>query len=113
MSFEEFQKSARLYVIGALEDNEIREFEKRASKIWPEGRGFHHRMLSAARSIRAQPSTCEVIPGLEGRLMKMVRERKQGRPGLQRKARGGDFLTRQAKRGSQSNSRRMNSWRNP
>ena len=76
MSFEEFQNRARLYVIGALEDNESREFEKARAKFGQKAEDFHHRMLSAARSVRTQPATGETSEALKERLMKMVRERK-------------------------------------
>mgnify|MGYP003694404629 CR=1 FL=1 len=34
MSFEEFQNRARLFVVGALEPDEMAEFENCAPRIW-------------------------------------------------------------------------------
>ncbi|MGB8341297.1 MAG: hypothetical protein WCE51_06890 [Chthoniobacterales bacterium] len=81
MSFEEFQKSARLYVIGALEDNEIREFEKARAKFGQKAEAFVtecYRLHEAfALSLRPAKSS----QALKERLMKMVHERKkQGVP---------------------------------
>ena len=52
MKFEEFQNQSRLYVIGALEPEEMEEFE-RERKSWAKRRKIHHTMLRITRSIRA------------------------------------------------------------
>ena len=40
MSFKEFQNRARLYVIGALENGEFREFEKARRRFGEEAENF-------------------------------------------------------------------------
>ena len=77
MSFKEFQNRARLYVIGALEDAETREFEEARAKFGQEAEDFItecYRLHEAfALSLRPAKSS----EALKERLMKMVRERKQ------------------------------------
>ena len=77
MSFEEFQDRARLYVIGALEDGESREFENARQQFGQEAEDFItecYRLHEAfALSLRPAKSS----DALKERLMKMVRERKE------------------------------------
>ena len=47
MNFSEFQNQSRLYVIGALEAEELEEFEKARKKFGKKGR-IHHQMLCIA-----------------------------------------------------------------
>ena len=78
MSFEDFQNRARLYVIGALENGESREFEEARSRFGQKAEAFItecYRLHEAfALSLRPAKSS----DALKERLMKMVRERKQG-----------------------------------
>jgi hypothetical protein len=78
MSFEEFQNRARLYVIGALEDSESREFEEARERFGQKAENFItecYRLHEAfALSLRPAKSS----EALKERLMKMVRGRKQG-----------------------------------
>ena len=80
MSFEEFQNRARLYVIGALENGESREFEEARARFGQKAEVFItecYRLHEAfALSLRPAKSS----DALKERLMKMVRERKQGEP---------------------------------
>jgi hypothetical protein len=77
MSFKEFQNRARLYVIGALEDAESREFEDARAKFGQKAEDFItecYRLHEAfALSLRPAKSS----EALKERLMKMVRERKE------------------------------------
>ena len=77
MSFEQFQNRARLYVIGAQENGESREFEKARGEIGQKAEDFItecYRLHEAfALSLRPAKSS----EALKERLMKMVRERKQ------------------------------------
>ena len=81
MSFEEFQNRARLYVIGALENGECGEFEDARRGFGQPAEEFItecYRLHEAfALSLRPAKSS----EALKERLMKMVRERKQGGPG--------------------------------
>ena len=76
MSFDEFQNRARLYVIGALEDGESREFEEARVQFGQKAENFItecYRLHEAfALSLRPAKSS----DALKERLMKMVRERK-------------------------------------
>jgi hypothetical protein len=78
MSFKEFQNRARLYVIGALENGESREFEKARAKFGQKAEEFItecYRLHEAfALSLRPAKSS----EALKERLMKMVRARQQG-----------------------------------
>jgi hypothetical protein len=77
MSFEEFQNRSRLYVIGALESDELEEYEKarktfgqKAEDFIGECYGLHE---AFALSLRPAKSSA----ALKDRLMSMVREKKQ------------------------------------
>ncbi len=80
MSFEEFQNLARLYVIGALDDTEGREFEDARARFGQRAEDFItecYRLHEAfALSLRPAKSSA----ALKERLMKMVRERKPNGP---------------------------------
>ena len=78
MSFEEFQNRSRLYVIGALEPEEMEEFERareefgqKAEDVITECYALHE---AFALSLRPAKSSAAI----KERLMSMVRERKQG-----------------------------------
>jgi hypothetical protein len=81
MSFEEFQNHARLYVIGALENGECHEFEEARRAFGQPAEDYItecYRLHEAfALSLRPAKSS----EALKERLMKMVRERKQGDDG--------------------------------
>jgi non-homologous end joining protein Ku len=81
MNFKEFQKRARLYVIGALDDTEVREFEEARAQLGQKAEDFItecYRLHEAfALSLRPAKSS----DTLKERLMQMVRERKEGTRG--------------------------------
>ena len=81
MSFEEFQNRARLYVIGALENGEVREFEEARREFGQKAEDFITECyrLHEAFALSLQPAKSS--DALKERLMKMVRERKQGGAG--------------------------------
>ncbi len=77
MSFEEFQNTARLYVLGALEPDEMETFEKaretfgkKAEDCIAECYALHE---AFALSLRPAKSSAAI----KERLMSMVRERKR------------------------------------
>ena len=77
MNFEEFQNQSRLYVIGALEPEELEEFErarkkfgKKAEKCITECYGLHEASALSLRPAKASAAIKE-------RLMSMVRARKE------------------------------------
>ena len=77
MNFEGFQNQSRLYVIGALEPEELEEFErarrkfgKKAEDFITECYGLHEAFALSLRPARASAAIKE-------RLMSMVRARKE------------------------------------
>ncbi|MEO5754770.1 MAG: hypothetical protein ABIR38_08685 [Chthoniobacterales bacterium] len=80
MNFDEFQNRARLYVIGALENGEVAEFEVARRNFGQQAEDFItecYRLHEAfALSLRPAKSS----DALKERLMKMVRERKGSQP---------------------------------
>ena len=75
MTFEEFQSQSRLYVIGALEPEEVEDFErelekfgKKAEDLVTQCYALHEAFALSLRSMKASAAIKE-------RLMSMVRER--------------------------------------
>jgi hypothetical protein len=77
MSFEEFQNRSRLYVIGALEPDELDEFEKARKTFGQKAEDFIGECygLHEAFALSLQPAKSS--SALKDRLMSMVREKKQ------------------------------------
>jgi CRISPR/Cas system-associated endoribonuclease Cas2 len=77
MNFEEFQNQVRLYVIGALEPEELEEFERERKKSGQNTEDFITQCyaLHQAFGLSLRPAKASAI---KERLMSMVRERKQG-----------------------------------
>jgi hypothetical protein len=78
MSFNEFQNQSRLYVIGALEAEELEEFEKarkdfgqKAEDFIGEGYSMHEAFALSLRPAKSSDA-------LKDRLMAMVRNRQKG-----------------------------------
>jgi len=77
VSFKEFQNQSRLYVIGALEPEELEDFEKARKKFGKKAEdyigecyGLHE---AFALSLRPEKSSAAI----KDRLMAMVRARKE------------------------------------
>ena len=77
MSFEEFQDSARLYVIGSLEPAEARAFEKARKKFGQKGEDFIAQCYSLHEAFALSLRPARSSAAIKERLMSMVRERKQ------------------------------------
>ncbi len=77
MNFEEFQNRARLYVLGALETDELEEFEQARKELGSQGEAFVSECyaLHEAFALSLQPAKSSAA--LKNRLMSMVRERAQ------------------------------------
>ena len=77
MSFEQFQSLSRLYVIGALEPRELKEFEKARKKFGQKAEDYitECRSLEEAFALSLRPA--KASDAIKERLMAMVRERKQ------------------------------------
>jgi hypothetical protein len=76
MNFEEFQKQSRLYVIGALEPEELEEFERARKKFGKKAEDFITECydLHEAFALSLQPAKSS--SAIKERLMAMVRARK-------------------------------------
>ncbi len=81
MSFEEFQKRARLYVIGALEDGEVGEFEEARRGFGQNAEDFITGCYRLHEAFALSLKPAKSSDALKERLMKMVRERKPGGTG--------------------------------
>jgi len=77
MSFEQFQKRARLYVIGALESDEIDEFEKARKKFGQKAEDFITECYSLHEAFALSLRPAKASAAIKDRLMSMVRERKE------------------------------------
>ena len=77
MSFEEFQNRSRLYVICALEPEEMEEFERARKKFGQKAEDFIAECfaLHEAFALSLRPAKSSVA--IKERLMSMVRHRKQ------------------------------------
>jgi len=77
MNFEQFQNQSRLYVIGALESEELDEFEKARSKFGKKADDFISKCYAlheaVALSLRPEKSS----EAIKERLMAMVQAKKQ------------------------------------
>ena len=78
MSFEEFQNRARLYVIGALENGETKEFEEARAQFGQQAEDFITECYRLHEAFPLSLKPAKSSDALKDRLMKMVRERKPG-----------------------------------
>ena len=81
MSFEEFQNCARLYVIGALEPEELQEFESARKQYGSAAEDFINQcyVLHEAFALSLKPA--KASGAIKDKLMSMVRDRGQGQSG--------------------------------
>jgi hypothetical protein len=77
MSFEEFQKRARLYVIGALEPEETEVFENARKRFGQKAEDFIAECYSLHEAFALSLRPAKASASIKERLMSMVRERKQ------------------------------------
>jgi len=81
MNFEEFQKQSRLYVIGALEPEELEEFERERKKAGKKAEDFVAQCYALHEAFEL--SLCSAkVSAIKERLITMVRARKQATCGL-------------------------------
>jgi hypothetical protein len=78
MSFEEFQKAARLYVIGALEPDEMEAFEEAREQFGEQAENCIAECYALHEAFALSLRPAKSSAAIKERLMSMVRERKQG-----------------------------------
>jgi hypothetical protein len=77
MSFEEFQNQARLYVIGALEEEELEAFEQARKIFGQKGEDLIGECYSMHEAFALSLRPAKSSDALKDRLMSMVRNRQQ------------------------------------
>ena len=80
MSFEEFQNSARLYVIGALEPEELQDFEAARKQYGSAAEDFINQCYGLHEAFALSLKPAKASDASKDKLMAMVRER-QDQPG--------------------------------
>jgi hypothetical protein len=77
MNFERFQNQSRLYVIGALEPDEVEEFEQARKKFGKKAEDFITECYALHEAFALSLRPAKASAAIKDRLMSMVRERKQ------------------------------------
>ena len=77
MNFNEFQNQSRLYVIGALEPEELEEFEKARKKFGKKGEEFIAKSYALHEAFALSLRPAKASTAIKDRLMAMVKA-KQG-----------------------------------
>ena len=75
MSFDEFQNSARLYVIGALEPEELQDFEVARKKYGTAAEDFIQQCYGLHEAFALSLKPAKASTAIKDKLMSMVRER--------------------------------------
>lgn len=77
MNFEEFQNASRLYVIGALEPEELQEFEEARKQFGTKGEDFISQCYALHEAFALSLRPAKSSAAIKDRLMAMVREHKR------------------------------------
>jgi hypothetical protein len=75
MSFEEFQNCARLYVIGALEPEEVQDFEAARKQYGSAAEDFINQCYGLHEAFALSLKPAKASASIKDKLMSMVRER--------------------------------------
>jgi hypothetical protein len=78
MSFSEFQNQSRLYVIGALEAEELEEFEKARAKFGKKGEEFITKCYALHEAFALSLRPAKASTAIKDRLMAMVKAKQEG-----------------------------------
>ncbi len=78
MKSEEFQNQSRLYVIGALEPEEMEEFERERKKLGENAEDSITQCYALHEAFALSVRPAKASAAIKERLMSMVRKRKQG-----------------------------------
>jgi hypothetical protein len=81
MSFEEFQNCARLYVIGALEPEELQDFEAARKQYGSAAEDFINQCYGLHEAFALSLKPAKASNAIKDKLMSMVRGRGQGQSG--------------------------------
>ena len=76
MSFEQFQNQSRLYVIGALEPEEVEEFEKARQKFGKKAEDFIAKCYALHEAFALSLRPAKSSDAIKERLMAMVKAKK-------------------------------------
>jgi hypothetical protein len=77
MSFDEFQNQSRLYVIGALEPEELEEFERARKDFGQKAEDYIAECYSMHEAFALSLRPAKSSDALKDRLMAMVRSREK------------------------------------
>ena len=77
MNFSEFQNQARLYVIGALEPEEVEEFENARKKFGKKGEEFITKCYALHEAFALSLRPAKSSSAIKERLMAMVKAKQQ------------------------------------
>ncbi len=77
MNFSEFQNQARLYVIGALEAEELEEFEEARTKFGKKGEDFITKCYDLHEAFALSLRPAKASSAIKDRLMAMVKAKKE------------------------------------
>ena len=77
MSFEEFQNRSRLYVLGALESEELEEFEEARKTFGQKGEDVIGECYALHEAFALSLKPAKASSAIKDKLMAMVRERQQ------------------------------------
>ena len=80
MNFEEFQNQSRLYVIGALEPEEVEEFERARRKFGKKAEDFITECYGLHEAFALSLRPAKASAAIKERIMSMVRARKEPNP---------------------------------
>jgi hypothetical protein len=77
MNFEQFQNQSRLYVIGALESEELDEFEKARKKFGKKAEDFITKCYALHEAFALSLRPAKSSDAIKERLMAMVKAKKE------------------------------------
>ena len=77
MNFSEFQNQSRLYVIGALEGEELEEFENAREKFGKKGEDFITKCYALHEAFALSLRPAKASAAIKDRLMAMVKARQE------------------------------------
>jgi len=77
MNFEQFQNRSRLYVIGALEPEEMEEFEKARKKFGKKAEDFITKCYALHEAFALSLRPAKSSAAIKQRLMAMVKAKKE------------------------------------